>query len=111
MASTQVESTRRKRQRGDVTNEEFVAGVRRMLNALPARAETSGIEVLAAVHMLEKTLNLVRDQVVDICRREPWSESWSRIGSTCDMTTQAAHQRWGSLGGTRRPGGQPSNLR
>jgi hypothetical protein len=49
--------------------------------------------------------------MVEVCRAEPFAASWAEIGDETSMTKQAAQQRWGSLGGARRPDGQPSGLR
>jgi hypothetical protein len=36
---------------------------------------------------------------------------WAEIGLTLGTTPQAAQQRYGKVGGARRPGGQPGHLR
>ena len=81
------------------------------LNAYPKWASEYGVAALAHVWKVHQISGRVVDAVVDICRAEPWAASWADIGRATNMTRQSAQERWSRLGGARRPGGQPSNLR
>ena len=51
------------------------------------------------------------DAGVADCRSARWMASWAEVGKATNMSRQAAQERWASLGGERRAGGQPSSLR
>jgi hypothetical protein len=83
----------------------------RQLNAYGPRIARDGLQALADLVALIDTAHRVLDVGVATCRAEPWSASWAQIGDAVGMTRQSAQERWGSLGGARRPGGQPARLR
>ena len=82
-----------------------------MLNAINKRVRLSGLPALAEAVALREVLENVIDAGVDVCRSEAWAASWAEVGEATNMTRQSAQERWGSLGGARKPGGQPSSLR
>jgi hypothetical protein len=101
----------RRRPKRETTDDSYRQSIWRQIVKYPERARTSGVNILDDLVALRDALNLVIDETVDICRSETWSASWAEIAERTHLTRQAAQQRWGQLGGARKPGGQPSNLR
>jgi hypothetical protein len=97
--------------RRETTDPEFRAFLLRLVNAYGARIAGSGPETLADAVAVREALDLVIDAGVETCRAEPWEASWAEIGAATGLSRSAAQERWGRLGGTRKPGGQPSRLR
>jgi hypothetical protein len=102
---------RPKRLRASTSDEDYRKSMLRMINAYTRRIELSGVAALADAVALRDALDLVIDTGVDICRSSLWSASWAEIGTATNMTRQSAQHRWGILGGARKVGGQPANLR
>jgi hypothetical protein len=82
-----------------------------LINAYPARIETSGTAALADAVALRAALDSVIDAGVETCRGPAWSASWTEIGEAVGLSKPAAAARWARFEATRRPGGQPANLR
>jgi hypothetical protein len=100
-----------KQPRRATTDENYRRAAWRLIENYTQRVAAGGLPVLADVVALRDVITMVIDAGVDACRGEQWKASWTEIGEATGMTAQGAQQRWGSLGGARRPGGQPSNLR
>jgi hypothetical protein len=83
----------------------------RQLVAYNDRIRNGGLPVLADVVALRATLDMIIDAGIADVRSNRWSASWAEIGEATGMARQSAQKRWGSLGGARRVGGQPSHLR
>jgi hypothetical protein len=110
--ATPVASTPRpRRPREETTDEDYRALMVRLLNNYSARIDRAGVEALADAAALRDLLDRVIDAGVERCLAEPWSASWAQIGDATGLTRQGAMRRWGRFEQTRRPGGQPSNLR
>ena len=105
------QSKRPRRPRRETTLEKKFSAMVAQVNAYPKWAKEFGMEALGHAWKVHLVSARVVDTMVDTCRAEPWAASWAEIGEKTGMTRQAAQQRWGALGGARRPGGQPSNLR
>jgi hypothetical protein len=101
----------KKKTRQETTDEEYRKMMWRKAVAYGERIRKGGPEILADVVALRDTLNEIIDAGVDVCRSELWSASWAEIGTATRTSRQRAQQIWGSLGGARQPGGQPSHLR
>lgn len=102
---------RRRPTRGRAEDDVYRALLTRLLKVYRRRIEESGLPALADVVALRDILDTVIDTGVGTCRSERFEASWSEIGEATGLTRSAAHERWGSLGGARKPGGQPSRLR
>jgi hypothetical protein len=101
----------RKRCRGKTTDEEYRRFLWRLIGNYDRRIRHGGVDVLADAVMLRDTLEMVIDAGVESCRSDLWSASWCEIGEATRMTRQGAQDRWGAVGGARKPGGQPAGLR
>ena len=88
-----------------------VADVRRWLRTLARHVGDGQIEELGALARLEDELHGNIVDAVARLRSEPHCYSWSMIGKALGVSPQAAQQRFGKVGGARRPGGQPGHLR
>jgi hypothetical protein len=98
-------------ERRATADDDYRALLHRLLLAYGKRIRAGGPEVLADLIAVRAIADAVIDQGVADCREEPHAASWAEIGAATGMTRSAAHERWGELGGVRRPGGQPSGLR
>jgi len=107
----QPPAKRRRRRRGDTTDEDYRQSLWRQIAKYGDRIRAGGTEVLADAVALRDALNKVIDAGVADCRSARWRASWAEVGTATNMSRQAAQERWASLGGERRAGGQPSSLR
>lgn len=105
------QAKRPNRRQRETTDEEYRRSLWRLIANYGRRIREGGTGILADAVALRDALDQVIDAGVDDCRGGTWSASWTEIGAATNMTKQAAQQRWGSLGGARKPGGQPSSLR
>jgi hypothetical protein len=95
---------------GDTSD--YIAFVRRILAALERRVAHADIHALAQLVELQNDLARHVEAAVAKLRHDDESPaSWSDIGRAFGITRQAAQDRYGHVGGSRRPGGQPGNLR
>jgi len=110
--ATPVASNRRaRRPKEETTDEEYRAMMTRLLNNYSERIDRSGTAALADAAALRDLLDLVIDAGVERCLAEPWSASWTQIGDATGLTRQGAMRRWEGFEQSRKPGGQPANLR
>jgi hypothetical protein len=96
-------------QAGDTT--EYVAFVRRILRALERRVATADIEDLTQLVELRADMDKHIEGVVRTLRHADVPASWADIGRAFGTSRQAAQERFAHVGGARRVGGQPGNLR
>jgi hypothetical protein len=91
---------------------EFPALFRRLMRAYVRRITAEGDlgDLGEFAELLEEAEGHLID-IVAVLRHEPWSYSWAEIGDTLGISRQAVQQRYGKVGGARRPGGQPGRLR
>jgi hypothetical protein len=101
----------RPRRKRDKTDEDYRRAMLAMVSAYSRRIATSGLSVLADVVALRDAIDLVIDAGVELCRSDVWSASWAEIAEATGLPRSTAQERWSSLGGARRVGGQPSSLR
>jgi 1,6-anhydro-N-acetylmuramate kinase len=96
--------------RREVENAEFAAFVRRIVRAYARRIAAGDLDALADLAQLRAELDghLV-DAVAGL--RHDHAYSWQDIADALGVRRQAVQQRWRKVGGARRPGGQPGNLR
>jgi hypothetical protein len=69
---------------------------------LVALAELAALRDELDAHLLDAVARL---------RHSTRPASWSEIGLALGTSAQAAQQKYGKVGGARRPGGQPAALR
>ncbi len=87
------------------------AMVSRCLRALARHVGDGALHDLAELARLDQEVHGHLLDAVARLRAEPWCYSWSAIGQELGVSAQAAQQRFGKVGGARRPGGQPGHLR
>lgn len=83
----------------------------RMLRAYSRHVGDGALHQLPELADLEEELHGHLLDAVARLRAEPWCYSWAQIGRALGVSAQAAQQRFGKVGGARRPGGQPVHLR
>jgi hypothetical protein len=93
------------------SDDEHRRSIWRLIANYHNRVQVGGLPVLADMFALAELLGTAVNAAVAECRSECWKASWAEIGAASGMTRQGAERRWGSLGGVRRPGGQPASLR
>jgi hypothetical protein len=69
------------------------------------------LAALAELAALRDELEAHLVDAVAVLRHSTRPASWTEIGMALGTTPQAAQQRYGKVGGARRPGGQPAHLR
>jgi hypothetical protein len=84
------------RRRREVETGDYVAFVRRALDALGRRVGDGRLEDLGELAALAEVLDRITGEVIARLRAEPWRCSWSEIGRELGVTHQAAQQRYGS---------------
>jgi hypothetical protein len=91
---------------------EYLAFVRRILAALERRVATADLDALASMVELRADLDRhIEGAVRKLRHDEVAAASWAQIGQAFGITRQAAQERFAHVGGARRRGGQPGNLR
>lgn len=91
---------------------EYLIFVRRVLRGLSHRVGSADLEALREMVALRNDLEASITEAVAGLRNDPVAPaSWGEIGQALDITRQAAQQRYGAVGGRRRPGGQPADWR
>jgi len=91
---------------------EYLAFVRRILAALRRRVVHADIDALAELFALRADLDEQITTAVAAVRHDPETPaSWSDIGRAAGIDRSDAYRKFGHVGGARRPGGQPGNLR
>lgn len=93
------------------SNAEFYAWMQRMMRAYTRKVGEGDIAALAQLIALEGDLQEAITEAVRQLRHEPNQYSWAEIAKELGVSRQACMQRWGHVGGSRTPGGQPANLR
>jgi hypothetical protein len=91
---------------------EFPDLFRRLMRAYVRRVAAEGD--LGAVGEFAQLLDEAGGHLTDmvaVLRHEPWSYSWTQIGTELGISRQTAQERFAKVGGARRPGGQPGRLR
>lgn len=101
----------RKRPKRERENPEIAAMIRSMLRAYSKRAGAGDLDAMADMAKLAAEIEGHLIDVVAKLRHEPYSYSWAEIGRALGIGRTAAQKRFGKVGGTRRPGGQPGDLR
>jgi hypothetical protein len=76
-----------------------------------ARIAEGGVESLRDAVAVRDALDAVIDGGVAVCRSEAWSASWGEIAGALGRSTSTVAEKYEGVGGARRPGGQPANLR
>jgi hypothetical protein len=106
-------TTVNRKPRREIETSAYLQFARRILAGMSARTRVGGdIEALAELVQLQKDLDGYIDQAVGNLRSEEGgSHSWQEIGRRLGVTRSAAQQRWAHVGGARKPGGQPGDLR
>lgn len=95
-----------------VETPELLQGVRRILASLAVRVGESDTEALRLLVELRADVEQTITEAIRGLRNDPAvPASWAEIGDALSVTPQAAQQRYGHVGGRRRRGGQPANLR
>jgi hypothetical protein len=102
---------RPKRIRAATSDEDYRAGVLRLVNGYAARIDAGGVAALADAVAIRAALDAVIDAGVETCKGPAWAASWASIAEAVGLSRSAAAERWAGAGSARRPGGQPSNLR
>jgi hypothetical protein len=70
------------------------------------------IETLAELLRLRDELdNVIEGTVARLRSEEGGSHSWAEIAERLGVTRSAVQQRWRHVGGARKRGGQPAELR
>jgi hypothetical protein len=93
-------------------NEEYKAMMLRFVKAYLRRIEAGDLQTLADFVQVRDHMSLALDIAVAAQRNHPTNPaSWVGIAKATGLSRSAAQERWGSLGGARRRGGQPSHLR
>jgi hypothetical protein len=96
--------------RREVENAEFAAFTRRILRAYARRIAAGDLDALADLAQLREDLDgHLLDAVAGL--RHDHAYSWQELADVLGTSRQAVQQRWAKVGGARRPGGQPGNLR
>ena len=90
---------------------EYAAFARRILGAMSKRVSAGDVAALPDLLGLQADLDRFIDEAVAGLRAEPWAYSWAQIADVVGTSRQAAQKRWGHLGGARKVGGQPTELR
>jgi hypothetical protein len=106
-----VTPPRVKKPRPSTSDEDYAAGLLRLVNGYTARIESGGTVALADAVRIRAALDAVIDAGVETCKGPAWSASWAAIGEAVGLSRSAAAERWAAITSVRRPGGQPSNLR
>lgn len=93
--------------------QELIVAVERIARSLGRRVGIDGdLDALAGLCRLRIELDgAVTSAVAGLRNDERYPASWSEIAGALGVTRRAAIQRFGHVGGLRRPGGQPGNLR
>jgi hypothetical protein len=90
---------------------QYTGFVRRVLRAYARRVGDGELNALADLAALSAEVDGHLATAVARLRAEPWNCSWEQIADELGVTRQAAQARFRDASGTRRPGGQPANLR
>jgi hypothetical protein len=99
------------RPRRVVETTDYLAFVRRILRALSRRVGNADLDALSEMAALQDELDGHVIDAVARLRHDVYPASWADIGRAFGISRQAAQERFGKVGGTRRPGGQPGHLR
>jgi hypothetical protein len=83
----------------------------RYLNGYAGRIDSEGTEALADVVRLRALLDAVIDAGVETCKGPAWSASWAELAEALGLSRSTVAERYAAVESTRRPGGQPANLR
>jgi len=94
---------------GKVEDEAYILFASRILKGLGRRAGRN-LSTLNALDTLGRELAELLTEAVHTLRSGDEPASWADIGFALGITRQAAQQRFGGEG-SRRPGGQPGDLR
>lgn len=103
--------TTRSKPKRPVTNDSYVGFVRRTLSAMSKRVGAGDIAALPDLVKLRDELDVFIDDAVRQLRGEPHNYSLADIAKVLGVSRAAVQKRWGHLGATRKPGGQPARLR
>jgi hypothetical protein len=96
----------------ETTDQEYKAMMLRLIRRYACRVEVGDLQTLTDLVEVLGVLKLAVDVAVAAQRNHPENPaSWAEIASTTGLSRSAAQERWGALGGARRPGGQPGHLR
>ena len=94
------------------SNDAFHAWMKRMIRANARKVGEGDIEALTKLVALEDDLADAITESVRALRNDPdHPYSWAEIARVLGVSRQACMQRWGQVGGNRKAGGQPGNLR
>ena len=93
--------------------DDLLGGIRRIAKALGRRVGTDGdLAGLAALVELRNELDgAIIDAVAGLRHDECYPASWAEIAQALGVTRRAVIDRFGKVGGIRRPGGQPAGWR
>jgi len=90
---------------------EYLAFVRRILAALERRVAEADIDALTQMVELRGDLDRHIESAVRKLRNDDTPASWADIGRAFGVRRQTVQERFAHVGGARRRGGQPGNLR
>lgn len=95
-----------------VENSAYAGFARRIIRAMARRVGAGDIAALPELVALRDELDgFIEDAVRDLRSEAGGSHSWAELGDVLGVTRTAAQKRWGHVGGARKVGGQPGNLR
>jgi hypothetical protein len=86
-------TSRARRVRRVVENDEYAAFIRRVIAAYSRRVAAGDVEALRDLAALSDQLDTAITDAVTGLRR--FGYSWTEIGNRLGISKQAAHQRWG----------------
>ena len=96
----------------EIDTDDLLAGIRRQVRSLSRRVgESDGVALATLVELRDEVEQGITDAIAGLRHDPAAPASWTEIGDALGTTRQAAQQRYGHVGGGRRPGGQPGNLR
>jgi len=100
-----------KRPKREVETPEWLGFMARVLRAWSRRAGDGDGDALAALDRQRAEVDAALLDAVARLRHEPHNWSWNKVADALGISRQAAQQRFGKAGGSRRVGGQPAHLR
>jgi hypothetical protein len=102
---------RPKRPKRETETPEWLAFMARILRAWSRRAGDGDPDALRALYQQRAEIDAALVDAVAMLRHEPHNWSWNKVADALGVRPQAAQQRFGKVGGSRRVGGQPGHLR
>ncbi len=92
-------------------NDAYAGFMSRAIRAYAKRVGQGDIAALGDLAKFRDEVDTAITEAVRTLRAEPHCHSWARIGDELGITRASAQQRFSSVGGARKVGGQPTHLR